>query len=658
MKEASASPRQAAPVYRTAATGARETRDLAFDRLPPAVRDRLTSGIVHGAPTPLLAARKGSTPLALRVLVTLAVASGLGMLGIAGWHFGALYRDYAIQPHAFVAVYGALFAVLALAIAGVVRLRRFQRGAPFRSGRYLFALDLVEAEGGHLKVTSLESLRRVDARPRGVELVFTDGRPVVFPLPWHDDPAHVAARTNEAITAARALVYPADEGALQRLDPFFEVRVTDDWSAAAAERAPARVSFGVVALGIVLAAGPAGYALLAARNAVSDDVMFEEARTKRRGESRTGKLSAYENKGYRHVGEVTHLLIEAAGDNRDLLRTYMRRSDALSAQADDALYAFAQHDLDELAAYMRLRGRHAAEADERLFSLASRQGTSDAWSTYLDVGTRHRDEVQNELLPDADFAQAEKSDLVGSLFSYLRRHPGSKHEDEARHRIHAVYAEALPAFREKSPPPAGGTRFVEAMLAYVQVRADPRVTLDFDTKATPAIAEADQLLAARYGDRVLPAAARFDKVALDGLAGFVRTAVIAWFGGHFRHGVIEPQSPSKDDFDRPRISIHLEPTVVGVTKWRPPGAKTDEPDYVSPLVALLVEVRGRVPGRAGGTETTVAWRQRLVDDAEGRILERTADGLQRTRREMIEDAYARFFEVTPGRIADGFDGRM
>src|SRR5262245_43400386 len=114
--EANAVPTRGAAVYRKAATTPRVSRDLVFDRLPPAVRDRLSGAILHGgAAEPLLAAPSGRARLALRALFATAGIAIVATIGLAMWGFADPRARYPLQPASFVPVYGALFAVGAIA---------------------------------------------------------------------------------------------------------------------------------------------------------------------------------------------------------------------------------------------------------------------------------------------------------------------------------------------------------------------------------------------------------------------------------------------------------------------------------------------------------------------------------------------------------------
>jgi hypothetical protein len=648
-------PRPLQPVYPAASQRPRVVRQLAYDRLPPAVRDRLERGIVRGAlPDPLLAAPSGVAPLARRAALAAAVGAIVAGLGLWFWDLGSLEGQRGVQPASYAAVYGGLVLVVALAGVALIALRSHLRGAPFRSGRYLFPLDLVEASGGRLMVTSLDTVRRVEAHTATLLVCFEDGHEVSLDVPRHLDAATLAVRLEGEIFAARALSLPADLARLERIDPFHEVRVSDDWAAAADPGGGAgrRRSVALAVAGALLAA-PAGWELHRLRASVSDDLMFDASSSRLAGLDRGARLVAYLRRGARHREEAERLLIEHADGDRDVLRRYAMRGGHLGALAEDALFDSIKQQPEDLARYLKRRGPRAAEADEALFALARRLDTAASYQTYLEAGTLHADEVNRALLPEAAFRQAARSSQVGSLCTFVRRHPGSSHEDEAWKRIHEAYAAA----RGAVPGAGAGARFAAAMLAALEERADPRVDLQVRAAPTSAVSDADAVLGAKHGARYLPSAHHFTEGALDLVAREVHAAVGAWFGGAVPKGTAEALGADGED-GRPSVSITLEPVVQGSTGWRSPLSAGSEPDHVTPLVAFLVEVRATVPARDGRPEAAIAWKLRLDDTTNGKVMARDASGVQRSTRQMVDDAFGAFLDGLPARVAGSFDKNL
>lgn len=649
-------PRPPERVYRSAPQRPRTVRTLAYDRLPPATRDRLERGILRGAlPDPLLAAPSGAAPLVRRAALAAAVVAVVAGLGLWFWDLGSLEAPRAVQPAWYAAVYGGLFLVAVLAGGALAALRGHLRGAPFRGGRYLFPLDLVEVNGGRLVVTSLDTLQRVEARTRAVLLRFEDGHEVSLPVPRHLPSAGLAARLDAELTAARALEHPADQVRLERIDPFHEVRVSDDWASAADPGGGSgrRRAVALAVAGVLLAA-PAGWGIHRLRAATSDDLMFDAASSRLAGLDRGARLGAYLRRGMtRHRAEAEDLLIEHAAGDRDVLRRYAQVGGRLGALAEDAIFESIKQQPDDLVRYLKRRGRRAAEADEALFAYARRLDTVIAYDTYLEAGTLHADEVKRALRPEAAFRQAARSSQVGSLCSFVRRYPGSSHEDEAWKRIHEAFAAARSARAGKGT----GARFAEAMLSALEERADPRVDLQVRALATSAVAEADAVLGAKFGDRYLPSSRHFTEGALDNVSREIHAAVGGWFGAAFRGGVAEALRADGEE-GRPSVSITLTPLVHGSAGWRSPLSTSPEPDHVTPLVAFLVEVRARVPARDDRPEATLSWDLRLEDGTSGKIMARDASGVQRSPRQMVDDAFGAFLDGLPARVAASFDAHL
>jgi hypothetical protein len=644
----------AAAGYRSAAVIARDSRVLAFDRLPPAVRERLARGLSAGAPDALLAAPSGFAPQAERALLGLGVIALGAVAGLFHHGIGALHGEGAVQPTSYAVAYGALLGLAGVALVAFFALKSLQQGAPFRSGRYLLALDLLEVEGGRLRLTSLSTLRALSPRPRQVAAVFEDGHVALFPAPKGDDPSTLAGDLTRTIRSTANLAAPADAAKLQRLDPFFEVRVSDDWEACLARQPRSRARLAIAAAAAVTLAAPLGFGLVHARNALSDDMMFDEARAT--PEPRyTDSLIAYAVKGHRHTDEALYLIVDGAHGDRVKLRRYAAQGGVIGTVAEDALFEIAKTEPDELAGFVKRGGRRAEEADEELFAIARRFDTADGYAAYAAVGKKHLDEVKRELLPEAEFRQASQSPQVGALCMFVRRNPGSPHEDEAWKRIRDAYAAAMPAFEAAEHPPPEGARFARALLDTLLERADPRITLDVRTADTEALAAADKTKASEHGDLYLPGASRFSPGRLAPLRGEIRRALHEWFGKAFPRGVVEVASPSTDDEGRPRLAVTLEPVLDGIAEWAKPGEDAVR-TRVTPLVGFSVQIVGTVV--RDNKTITLFWKMHLSDDSEnGKMLTRV-NGKQRGRGEMLDDVYAPFLDAVPGRIATSFRERF
>ncbi len=653
--EASSSEQQAqkAAVYRRAGGRRRLVRELSFDKLPEVVLERLDRGIRLGAaPDPIVstAARPGPGP---RFWGGVAAASTLG-LGVAWMRgFGDLESPWAMPPIWFAAIYGVLFALAGLALNAAWAGRAKNRGAPFPPGAYLYPLDLVEITGRRLRLTSLDTLRRVEARAGAIALVFEEGADVLLRLPRGGDAGEMAARAETATKAARGLDETTEADTLERVDPFFELRIAQDWgSAAPAAKAGCPMRARLTALAVVLAAAPAGFGLWKARLTAGDQALFDEASRPFAGKVEPKKLTRYAVLGERHLDEAKHLLASAALVDRDVVLRLRREPGRAGEMVRDALFEASKEDPAELAGY--LRGPRGDAAEEALFALTRRQNTVEAYADYLRQGQlAHTREVREELWPEAEYQRAKSTRLVGALFGFLDRHPASPHADEIRGMIREDYANAIPTLRKHVGVPDGDTRFAEAMIARLLANADSRVDLDIRSPDPAALASADEALAKKYpAGLYLPAASRFEPHRLHGLIEHTRSAVGTWFGLAFGRATAETSVPSMDE-RRPSFQIDLVPVIDGVAEWR--STTTKEVKRMSPVVGLTLIVHGTVPGpTSSDPPVTIEWRAHLEDKTDSKMQTKTSRGEERDQSEQLEDAFGAFLEQVPGQVASSF----
>ncbi len=587
-----------AATYRRPGSEARHVRNLVFERLPSVVRDRLTSCLASGgAPTPLLVdASRRSPPSAgrWRVLAALAVVAE-GVLWFKG--FGDATSPFALQKFSYAAAHGVAIFVLLFSVIRALRIARGQGGAPFPEGRYLFALDVVEVDGPRVRLTELHTLRRVEARPGkrdpAVVLVFADAHEIVFE--GQRKAETLAVTVKSAIDAAVALVLPDDQPRMNRIDPFFELRVSDDWASAEADDKATRTwvmraPLPAVSAAILVASVVLGIGLHALRNRLSDDEMFVEAIeiADRTSDPHRWKIGEYS--GVRHLDEIDAIRFERARGDAEALIDYLRhararqgmaeealfelgkhdptalkaaiqRGGAGAMRAEDALYELRKGDLDELVTYIQSRGPRAEQADDQLFALARKSGEPKSYRFYLAHGKRHRDEVQSALLPEAAYAEAAKTSDVVVLSDFVREYPDSAHAAEIKAKIHGLYVDALRVFRATKPS-AAGLRFVTTLLADLEDRGDPSVNLDIDAEQGPAIIVGDAKLAKRHGADYLPINVDFNEVTMHEVQGEIRSALEQWIASSFPHGAVTPRGAGLGaETGRPRIEITVMPVA-------------------------------------------------------------------------------------------------
>jgi len=642
-----------AATYRRPGSEARRVRNLVFDRLPTVVRERLVTSLAGGgAPAPLLIdASWHSPPSALRWrLVAAAAVVVEAFLWFKG--FGDATSPLALLPLRYAAAHGAAIFTLLFALIRAARIARGQGGAPVPEGRYLFALDLVEVEGRQLRVTDLHTLRRAEARQgkraSSIVLVFADEHEVTFEAQPRAE--SLAASVKAAVDAALALSFTDDQPVISRLDPFFELRVSDDWASAEADPKERRslllrAPLPALSAAILVLAALAGPGLHALRNRLSDDEMFVQAIeiAERRNDPHLWKIGAYT--GVRHVDEIDSIRFERAnrtGVDEDALKDYLlhagahrrdaeaalfaiwkrdpaslaaeiRRGGAFAVQAEAALYELNSGDLDALVDYIKKRGPRADQADDQLFALAQKSGEPKSYRFYLKHGKRHIDQVQSTLLPEAAYLDAKTKDEVDVLGVFVREYPDSAHAEEARAKIHALYEDALRAYRAKKPS-AAGLRFVTALLAELEDRADPSVSVEVAFHESDALAPADARLASRIGADYVPAARWVAGWELGVMERRLRDDLTWWIISSFANGTVRIAAPDVNvDAGRPRIVVTCESVAEGAL--RVPRAKLALLD-----LRFRVDLHAVIPARATALSWTYTTPSAKLSDAPGAVL--------------------------------------
>jgi hypothetical protein len=612
-----------AGTYRRPGSEARHVRNLVFDRLPSVVRSRLTSSLVDGgAPTPLIVdASRRPPPSAGRWKVVAACAVvAFGALWFKG--FGDAGNVLALQPLGYAAAHAAAIFALLFGAIRAVRLARGQGGAPFPDGRYLFALDLVEVRGADLRLTELHTLRRVEARPgkrgQSVVLIFADAHEVVFEAQRRAE--SLAESVKAAVDAAVAMILPDDQARMSRLDPFFELRVSDDWVSAEIDTKTRRswlfrAPLPSLAGALLIASALLGLGSRALRNRLSDDEMFVQAIeiADRTNDPHRWRIGAYT--GVRHLDEIDAIRLDRARGDAEALNDYLRltrprandaeialidldRSDAKAlaaavrrggpgaAKAEEALYELQKGDLDALVGYIRKGGPRAEQADDQLFAHAQKSGEARSYRFYARHGKRHLDEVQSVLLPAAAYAEAAKSDDVGVLGAFVREFPDSAHAGEIKAKIHGHYADALRVYRERKPG-AAALRFVTALLAELEDRLDPSVELDVIFDIGAALGAADAKLAASYPVDYAPIDTVFERATLLSIQDSLRADLAARIRASFENGTVRPVGARAGVYTgRPAITVLCTPTISGTLTSPPTKLRVADVRYAVELHAI------------------------------------------------------------------------
>jgi hypothetical protein len=592
--------------YRKSTADAPLIRELTFDRLPPGVRACLTRCLAHGgAPRPLLSVTRGPRPPSARTWTVVALAAGL--VDLATWvvGFGDRLNAPPLSPPVLALLHAGAVSVALFAALHAMRIRKVHQGVPYPPGLHLFELDLVEVEGGTLRLTPLDTLQRVEARPGemgpSVALVFADGHEVLFDQ--QPDAEVLARNAQQAVEAGRRVTLPADLGHLEEVDPFLELRIGDDWARARAEhtpsgaetagrsllvRAPTPVlAAAAVALGVIVSIA----ALMAGREhlVATDDARFEAARGK------ADLLEGYIEGGGRHLAQAEDELFELRKNDDAHLARYAERGGTRGELAERLLFERQKQkgDREGLARQVERGSRYAAEADDALFELANKSGGAKAFEAYLEKGKRHADKVRSRLLPDAAFAEATASHGVEPLLDFARRFPDSPRASEAKAAAHKIYAGAFDHYTSREHPPPAARAFVQAMLASAEARNDPWVLEKIvvgEMKSGPKTTTPDDLHEPT-------------REHLSGVSTAISRELDTWLSETFPQRVLRVVSPGSDaakDALRPTIAIHVTPIESGIL--------VSEPEKVRfRSLRFEVDFRATLPGRP----EQVSWRDDL-----------------------------------------------
>lgn len=209
--------------------------------------------------------------------------------------------------------------------------------------------------------------------------------------------------------------------------------------------------------------------------------------------------------------------------------------------------------------------------------------------------------------------------------------------------LHALYTDALRAYRERKPS-AAGLRFVTALLAELEDRADPSVIVEVGADESASIADADVRLAARYGADYLPAEIHFDGSALRVLKDQLRADLIARLTSSFANGTVRPTGSRLGvDTGRPSIIVALEPVAVDTFISRREKLKFSD-------VRFHVDFHATVPARS----QELSWKQTTpgVKGFDVTVKAAGADSDKVNRVEMAQVSYARMRTEATTQILD------
>lgn len=414
-----------------------QAKRVDFYRLPRPVQDRFAAATGRTAPpAPLLFHPAPRS----RVWALLGGSGALLVLALLVLHVGWGNVESRVALHG-VKMIGVDIALIAAAAYGVVHAMSLLRAAdtlPFAPGTYLFPACVVEALGPVLRVWSVgdaESVQVVASPRPALAINLQGGGRVVVRAASVEE----AERAERAIEARREELAKAitdnDAHGLAELDPLHDSALSSPIGPTErmAYELPVWIKFDwAIALGVgaVLA-----LALVQLRNSMSDQAMFRSVATA----ASAPEYLAYLAQGGKRSDEVRDILLP---------RAELATADATGSV--DAVLAFAQ-----------------AHSGSKI-------------QPEIDAVVRRR------MLLELD--RAKKLGTVTALDDFAKQYPTSGLAPEIGAARHALYTQALAAWKKKATPDATTAAFVERLLASaeksgsaaceVRFRLEPSKTLD------------------------------------------------------------------------------------------------------------------------------------------------------------------------------------
>lgn len=522
-----------------------------FYRLPRPVQDRFAAATRRTAPpAPLLyqkAPRRvvwgflGGSAL-LAIVAALLLRAGFGNVG----------SGLALHGVKMLVVDLILWVGAAYGVVHAMAVLRAEEALPYKTGTYLFPGCVVEALGPVLRVWAVgeaEGVESVASPSPGVALRMRDGSRVVVAARTLED----AQRAERALGTVRAELTRAlaedDAHVLAEMDPLHDsamsspIGPTEPMKPAVSvwTRFDWAIAAGVgVALGLVL---------VQTRNSMSDEAMF-------RAVAAQGTVDAYEEylaQGHKHAEDVREVMLP---------RVLLAQAEA---QGVDATEAFAQS--------------HPG---------AKIQPEIDAALRRVLLG---------------ELAKSKAVGTVSALDEFVKKHPRSGLEPELAQARHALYSQALSAWRAKAKPDAATSAFMERLFGWAEKSSSPAVQVCFRQRPSKTIDDADDkvkknqrypgadALPSRYVkvDALRPREQRVAQDLVQGLASEIPADVLSATVGAPLDGDAQPPAPAlvvdySPEWSQGSLALNMKPLTIFAGLNFAFTATFSSPDAGQPLV--------------------------------------------------------------------------
>ncbi|HRI64712.1 MAG TPA: hypothetical protein PK156_10735 [Polyangium sp.] len=298
-------------------------RTVDFNSLPQHVRERLVASFQkRGWPQPILS----DTPSFG------CAAFGWGFLALTALSisFTALAAGFgrSRQDAVMIVVHGLAAGLFISSVLMIVRGALLRRSLPFPPGRYMLPLDFIIATERMLKIIPMSSLVNFQGVHQHTNGAYT-GTTLTFSFEGNHSESIMVQGKQVAEQAMGMLRQSQEEvrnaaqsrnaEALQRLDPFFDIRMNDAWNsltprapheiqAPAAKALPGFLQTKIVWLLCLVAVPVIGVPVWGIWNIISDEAMYSNAKTR----DTVYGYEDYLRTGKRHEDEVRKTLLPKA----------------------------------------------------------------------------------------------------------------------------------------------------------------------------------------------------------------------------------------------------------------------------------------------------------------------------------------------------------
>lgn len=442
------------------------SRFLDFNKLSRSSRERFTN-YVNGKndDTPIFS--HAPTTSALVGWIVLALASLGTTVLLIDVNYGTAYHFKQTPDYVF--AYAASLFLFTLAVVGMIRRIRMKKEFPFRTGTYVFPLDLVIAKSKTLEIFSMSDVTKThltDHYRNGsytfteVKFCLTSGRSIAFNVSSRYRVNANFERLSETQQRLRAALANGDMRTIAALDPFFELR-TNNWVEAPqpaddlmAGDLPRWMQRGwQIGLGVSVLAVP----LLYVRNVCSDNAVFHEL------------TSAIEK-------------VRSGIDANGFTDTWMWTSYAKESRHADELRTLWMPKLELI--------------------VARRNGTPEAIQEFLNkYAGSPVESAAREALAEAyhnKFVGAHNN--ISALRDFIRDYPAAADVPNAKSELHEAFAKAIAEFRPRANPNRRDViPFMESLIQFQEEHGSPDVEVRFRRRTNASLAAADRILAEAYG---------------------------------------------------------------------------------------------------------------------------------------------------------------